>query len=120
MLDLRTTDHASATVVSVAGEVDRDVAGELRSALLAAAEHGRARLLVDMCAVEFLDSAGLAALVGVHRSLGVHQRLGLANVPVRMRRVLHDTAMTSLMDVHTAGEPWPWPQVPEAVCPRSS
>ena len=113
MLTARTSDYESATVVHVSGDIDRDVAAEFRRVLMEAAQRRRRELIVDMSAVSFLDSAGLAVLVGVRRSLEVDQRLALAAVPTRMQRVLHDTAMSTLMTVHGEGDPWPWSSIPE-------
>ena len=113
MLEVSIRTQDAATVVSPAGDIDRDSAAEFRQAMQAAAEQALTLLLVDMAAVSFLDSAGLAVLVGTHRHLGAGQRLAVCNVPDRMRRVLHDTAMAALMSIHAADEPWPWPQVPQ-------
>jgi anti-sigma B factor antagonist len=109
VLHVRTSDSELITIVSVAGDIDQEAAPELRRVLVAGAEHGRRWLVVNMSAVTFLDSSGLAVLVRVARSLGSQRRLALANVPVRLQRVLRDTAMDTLMDVHCAGDPWPWP-----------
>jgi anti-anti-sigma factor len=106
--------YESATVVAPTGDIDREVSAEFRAVMQQAASRDRPLLVVDMAQVSYLDSAGLAVLVSTHRSLQVEQRLGLANVPRRMQRVLHDTAMGSLMQIHAAGEPWPWPDVPQS------
>jgi anti-sigma B factor antagonist len=50
-----------ANVVTVTGEVDMATAPKLREAI-AAADLRRGRLVVDLCGVTFLDSAGVAVL----------------------------------------------------------
>ena len=50
-------------VLTVAGEIDMSNAGSFATAL-AEAVAGHGPLLVDLTAVEYLDSAGLAALFG--------------------------------------------------------
>ena len=113
LLEIRSVSWAAATVVTLAGEIDVDVAPRLRSALTDAAEAGAPLLVVDLNAVSFLDSSGLAAFVSVNRQLPVGQALALANVPPRLQRVLRATAMNSMLTVHHEGDPWPWPDVPQ-------
>ena len=52
------------TVLAVTGEVDIYTADTLRDRLAEVVASGERRLIVDLGGVEFLDSAGLAALVG--------------------------------------------------------
>ena len=112
MLQTTLHDYDGVTVVAPRGDIDAEVAFEFRQVMTQALERGAHLLLVDMADVRFLDSAGLAVLVGTHRHLAAGQRLALGNVPPRMQRVLHETAMNKLMDIHAAGDPWPWPEVP--------
>ncbi|TML98833.1 MAG: STAS domain-containing protein [Actinobacteria bacterium] len=56
-------------LIDVRGEVDLFSVDELRAALEDAEEAGHVRLIVDLSAVNMIDSTGLAALVGVHRRL---------------------------------------------------
>ena len=56
--------HHPFVVVSVAGEVDVMTAPRLRARLVELAAEGKVHLIVDLLAVSFLDSSGLAALVG--------------------------------------------------------
>jgi anti-sigma B factor antagonist len=71
--DLLTVDviEAGSTVtVSVTGEVDSSSAPVLRAELDSVLGAGPAEVVVDLCAVTFLDSAGLAVLAGAHRRSG--------------------------------------------------
>ena len=56
-------------LIDVRGEVDLFSVDELRAALEEAEEAGHLHLVVDLSAVNTIDSTGLAALVGVHRRL---------------------------------------------------
>jgi len=58
-------------VVAVAGEVDIATVTRLRERLFELAASGRT-LVVDLDQVSFIDSAGLAALVGAARRAGAH------------------------------------------------
>lgn len=50
-------------VVAPKGRLDLDVATDLRKRLLGLVETGHTRLVVDLSAVELIDSSGLGALV---------------------------------------------------------
>ncbi len=67
-LRVDTRNGASKVVVSVRGEVDLATAPTLESALERAREASAGRLVVDLRAVEFLDSAGLSLLVRQDRA----------------------------------------------------
>src|SRR5260370_31520674 len=58
-------------VVAVAGEVDIGTVTRLRERLFELAASGRT-LVVDLDQVSFIDSAGLAALVGAARRAAAH------------------------------------------------
>jgi len=58
----RSQDPNGTTIVAARGEIDMSNAGSLRDALRQAAPNGNI-LIVDLTAVEYLDSAGLTALL---------------------------------------------------------
>jgi anti-sigma B factor antagonist len=107
--DVQEREHE--VVVRLHGDIDRATAPGLRQALEEALAAGRPLVLIDMTDVSYIDSAGLSVLVGSRRQLAEGQQLALCNVPARMQRVLRVTAFDHLLDVHSAGEPWPWPDV---------
>lgn len=54
-----------ATVLTASGEIDMSNAGTFQNALTSAVDGAAgSRLIVDLTAVQYLDSAGLAALFG--------------------------------------------------------
>ena len=108
-----TVEHESSVVVTVHGDIDASVAREFRAALSAAAETGKPRILVDLREVTFLDSAGLAVVFGLRRVLPAGQAVALTHVRPRVLRVLRTAAVTSVVEVHAQGQPWPWSDVPE-------
>lgn len=57
------------TVVAVAGEVDVATAPRLRKETLAVLSEGHDRVVLDLEAVDFLDSTGLGVLIGVLRRI---------------------------------------------------
>jgi len=62
-LTCRIVESDGETILSVAGEIDQSNAATVATNLTTAvARAGDARLIVDLTAVEYLDSAGLAVL----------------------------------------------------------
>ncbi len=96
------------SVVEAHGELDTSSVGAFRAALETAARGGAPTVVVDLAHVSFLDSAGLAVIFGVQRTLPVSQRLVLGNVPSRMLRTLRLASVTRVVEVHPYGEPQPW------------
>ncbi len=58
------------SVVAVAGEVDVATAPRLRKETIALVSAGHHRVVLDLEAVDFLDSTGLGVLIGVLRRVG--------------------------------------------------
>jgi anti-anti-sigma factor len=54
-------------VVTLPAEIDVTNADEVRQALLAAASHDVAVLIIDMSATTFSDSAGVHAIIAAHK-----------------------------------------------------
>jgi anti-anti-sigma factor len=100
-----------AAVLRPCGEIDANTAPALRQALEEGAAMGLPLLVIDLSGVTFLESAGLAVLIGAHRDMPPGQRVALAAVPPRMRRMLQVAAVDQIMAVHNGGDPWPWPNV---------
>lgn len=84
--------------VAVAGEVDVESAPRMRDALLRSIAEEEEAVILDLGAVTFLDSSGLAALVVVDRAArakGV--RFRLQSVPPRVTRLLTLTGLNALL-----------------------
>ena len=84
-LALSVEQQDGATVVSVAGEVDMITAPKLRECLLAT----QGDVVVDLSAVSFLDSSGIAALINARSQLdAAGGNLTLRNPKGLIRRAL--------------------------------
>ena len=70
-LTIRVRREQGYAIVAVAGEVDIATVARLRESLFELAASGRP-LVVDLDQVAFIDSAGLAALVGAARRAAAH------------------------------------------------
>ncbi|RZS87466.1 anti-anti-sigma factor [Motilibacter rhizosphaerae] len=88
------------TVLVLEGEIDLHRSEELRTAAVAFEASGATVLVVDLSAVTFLDSAGLAFLARVARC--AQQRGGLVRVlrptPI-VRRALEVSGLLALLHV---------------------
>jgi len=63
VLRLTVSDSASETVLTVAGEINMTTSPELRRELIRVDEQRPARLVVDLSAVDYIDSSGIATLL---------------------------------------------------------
>ncbi|NJR44052.1 STAS domain-containing protein [bacterium] len=109
-----TRQESGFCVVSVAGEVDLSWSQSLRKAVLdALAAHPQ--VAVELSAVEYIDSSGIAALVeGFQHARGKKQRFGLLAVSKPVHSVLQ---LARLDRVSRSGLAW---QMPQQAKPMSS
>ena len=90
------TARADGICVAVAGEVDAYTAPQMKAALLEAVSRHRS-VAVDLAAVTFMDSQGLAALLRARQEAESRGgSLRLERVPGRVLKVLRITALESV------------------------
>lgn len=86
--DCATSDHQGLRLVSVRGEVDLSWSQRLRKTILEALASSRP-VAVDLSAVTYIDSSGIAALVeGFQNARGKGQRFALVAVSRPVHAVL--------------------------------
>jgi anti-sigma B factor antagonist len=91
-------------VVSAPDEVDVSNAGQLRSALLAAAA-GHPTIVIDLSATQFCDSSGLSALVGaLRRAMAEGGEVRLVACTPGVLRILGITGVGSLFALYASLE----------------
>lgn len=99
-----TIDHDPFRVVQVSGEVDLSWSAELRSAVLAALRDCN-HLLVDLSAVTYIDSSGIAALVeGLQTAKAQNKSFGLVRVSAPARAVLELARLDQVFVLHDSLE----------------
>jgi anti-sigma B factor antagonist len=87
--------------VAVRGEVELATAPELTVALEEGIRRSSGAFVVDLVAVDFLDSSGVACLVRARALLGREDRaLALVCPPGSVRRVLELTGIDELVPVY--------------------
>jgi anti-sigma B factor antagonist len=103
LLHCRTYRRGGVPIVHASGEVDLDSAPELRRALAAAQAFALEAVVVDLSEVTFMDSAGIAVLVGgIRHAVDNHGSLRLV-VPATaktVRRVLAVTELDRILAIH--------------------
>jgi len=100
-LGLEVTQSDGATVLSVRGEVDVYTAPKLREKLVELDSQGRHTIVVDLEAVDFLDSTGLGVLVGGLKRVRSHDGdLILVCTHQRILKVFEITGLTKVFTIH--------------------
>ncbi len=101
-LSLDQRDVEGAAVIRPVGEVDVFTAPLLRERLVELVEGGARRVIVDLSEVSFLDSTGLAVLVGVWQRLRNHDGFfAVAAANERIERVLRTTRLDQSLKLHS-------------------
>lgn len=100
------TRHGAVTVVDVGRELTLSAGGEIKATVASEVESGARQFVFDFNATEFIDSAGLGALISMSKL--VHSRDGtvrLMRLNDDMRRLFHLTKLDTLFDVVGAPAP---------------
>ena len=88
-------------IIEVGGEIDVYTAPKLREQLVDLVNDGRYHLVVDMEAVEFLDSTGLGVLVGGLKRVRAHDgSLRLVCTQERILKIFRITGLTKVFPIH--------------------
>jgi anti-sigma B factor antagonist len=104
-LALATREEGDRTVVQVTGEVDVYTAPKLREQLVSLVDAGRYDIIVDMDAVEFLDSTGLGVLVGGLKRVRTHDgSLRLVCSQERILKIFRITGLTKVFPIYSSVE----------------
>ena len=100
-LNVITRREGVRTVVSVAGEIDVYTAPSLRERLAELDAQGISDIVVDMSAVEFLDSTGLGVLVGgLKRARLRGGSLRLVSDQEKILKILRITGLIRVFDIY--------------------
>lgn len=100
-MELDTREEAGATVISVAADrIDAAAAIRFKDAMRAAIPPGPRRIVLDLGAVDFIDSSGLGAIVSVLKGLAEGQRLDLAALRPNVEKVFRLTRMDTVFAIH--------------------
>lgn len=102
-LTIATRDVGDVAVVEVTGEVDVYTAPALDEALAELVAAGRTGIVVDLTAVDFLDSTGLGVLVKTLKRVREQQgHLAVVAVEERIRKIFRITGLDTVMSLSTS------------------
>jgi anti-sigma B factor antagonist len=91
------------TVVTVHGEIDVATSPTLRECLIDLVNGGATRLVLDLEAVDFLDSTGLGTIVSLLKRVRTHGGdLRLVCTEARIRRLFEITGLERAVPLHAS------------------
>jgi len=104
-LTLATSEVEGATIIAVGGEIDVYTAPKLRDKITELVADGVYDIIVDMEAVEFLDSTGLGVLVGGLKKVRAHDgSLQLICTQDRLLKIFRITGLAKVFVIHETAE----------------
>lgn len=80
--------------------LDAAVAIAFKDAIRSATTHRGCPVILDLSAVEFMDSSGLGAIVGAMKLLGSERPLEIAALSPGVRKVFRLTRMDTVFKIH--------------------
>jgi anti-sigma B factor antagonist len=99
-LRIEVADTTSPTTLALNGEIDISTSGRVREALIAISNSGENKVVVDMGNVTFMDSTGLAALVGpLKRFRSLNGEIVLRSPSRSVLKVLEITGLTRVFTI---------------------
>jgi anti-sigma B factor antagonist len=104
-MELRTdvSEIGGWTVVTVHGEIDVATSPALRERLIGLVNDGSAQLVLDLEAVDFLDSTGLGTIVSLLKRARTHGGdLRLVCTEARIRRLFEITGLDKAVPLHAS------------------
>ena len=104
-MELSSRTEGDTLVVQVnAARIDAAAAIQFKSMMRSETGTGDRRVLLDLAAVEFIDSSGLGAVVAAMKYLGQDRSLELAGLTGKVSKVFRLTRMDSVFKIHPTAE----------------
>jgi len=90
-------------VIALGGEVDVYTSPRLKQEMVDLLNKGTTRLIIDLSAVDYLDSTGLGVLIGgLKRAREREGDLRLICNNLRILRIFEITGLTKIFDIHSS------------------
>lgn len=106
MLTVSVSDAASWTVLRVRGEVDMATCPQLRQEIVGQIAQGNHQIVIDLEAVDFIDSTGLGVLIGgLKRARSHGGDLRVSGVDDRLEKVFELTGLGDVLAVVDLSDP---------------
>ncbi|MEP6019686.1 MAG: STAS domain-containing protein [Paracoccaceae bacterium] len=101
-MNLTSRTENSLQIVSVSNaRIDAAVAIEFKDAMRTQTESGSDVVVLDLSAVQFIDSSGLGAIVASMKQMGRDRKLALAGLTPTVEKVFRLTRMDSVFPLFT-------------------
>jgi anti-sigma B factor antagonist len=102
-MHLTCADTDNARIITVgADRIDAAVAIRFKEDMRAQTDGGPDRVILDLSAVQFIDSSGLGAIVASMKQLAGHRRLDLAGLTPVVEKVFRLTRMDSVFRLYAS------------------
>lgn len=102
-MNIRTEAHGTDLLLIVEeSRIDAASAVQFKDTMRRLAGDSLARVVVDLGQVDFLDSSGLGAIVGVMKLLGGDRRLELVGLTPNVAKVFRLTRMDTIFPIHAS------------------
>jgi anti-anti-sigma factor len=95
-----TSNPASIIVQPRFHRMDFSMSGLTEAKILALAEKGKRRIVLDLAKVHFIDSCMLGTLVELHTRLGETGEISFCNVAANVKRVLEMTRLDEVFPIY--------------------
>lgn len=104
-LQIRVRKLREIPVIELNGEVDAYTCARLREAMISAIEDGGASLVVNMRAVDYIDSSGLGTLVGGLKRVAERKgKIALCCTNPQIRKVFDITGLVKVFPIYGSEE----------------
>jgi anti-sigma B factor antagonist len=105
-LTLATREEDGRAILAVGGEIDVYTAPKLRDQITELVSGGSYNIVIDLEAVEFLDSTGLGVLVGGLKKVRAHDgSLELICSQERLLKIFRITGLAKVFVIHDSVDP---------------
>ncbi|WP_310529198.1 anti-sigma factor antagonist [Nocardioides sp.] len=105
-LTLATREEDGRAIVAVGGEIDVYTAPKLRDQITELVSKGSYNIVIDLEAVEFLDSTGLGVLGGGLKKVRAHDgSLDLVCSQERLLKIFRITGLSKVFVIHDSADP---------------
>ncbi|MGD9346824.1 MAG: STAS domain-containing protein [Candidatus Aminicenantes bacterium] len=84
--------------------IDASVATEFKSKLIDFLENGDKVIVINLSAVDFIDSSGLGAMVLILRKIGTDGRIKLCKLKESVRSIFELTRLDEVFEIHKSVE----------------
>ena len=99
-MEIKKREEGGYAILELAGEVDLSCSPEARKQILACLEAGK-NLLVDLSAITYIDSSGVASLVeGYQSAKKLNLKFGLIGVSTAAMNVLQLARLDKVFPIH--------------------